>query len=81
MTAIGVGRDTFSATAIANNLKYLGYDKVLAVSRLPDIPNRVLSILSDNWWTKNVLNVEIIFHVKMIFHVGVEIFPNYQKMK
>ena len=48
MTAIGVGRDTFSATAIASNLKYLGYDKVLAVSRLPDIPNRVLSILSDN---------------------------------
>ena len=48
MTAIGVGRDTFSATSIANNLKYLGYDKVLAVSRLPDIPNRVLSILSDN---------------------------------
>ena len=48
MTAIGVGRDTFSATAIANNLKYLGYDKVLAVSRLPDIPNRVLSILSEN---------------------------------
>ena len=24
MTAIGVGRDTFSATSIANNLKYLG---------------------------------------------------------
>ena len=48
MTAIGVGRDTFSATSIASNLKYLGYDKVLAVSRLPDIPNRVLSILSDN---------------------------------
>ena len=47
MTAIGVGRDTFSATTIANNLKYLGYEKVLAVSRLPDIPNRVLSILSD----------------------------------
>ena len=47
MTAIGVGRDTFSATTIANNLKYLGYEKVLAVSRLPDIPNRVLSILSE----------------------------------
>tara|TARA_Y100000590_G_scaffold74719_1_gene82505 strand:+ start:469 stop:2034 length:1566 start_codon:yes stop_codon:yes gene_type:complete len=47
MTAIGVGRDTYSATTIANNLKYLGYDKVLAVSRLPDIPKRVLSILSD----------------------------------
>ena len=47
MTAIGIGRDTFSATIIANNLKYLGYEKVLAVSRLIDIPNRVLSILSE----------------------------------
>ena len=47
MTAIGVGRDTFSSTTIANNLKYLGYEKVLAVSRLADIPNRVLSILSE----------------------------------
>ena len=47
MTAIGVGRDTFSATTIANNLKHLDYEKVLAVSRLTDIPNRVLSILSD----------------------------------
>ncbi len=48
MTAIGVGRDTYSATTIAHNLKYLGYEKVLAVSRLADIPNRVLSILSEN---------------------------------
>ena len=47
MTAIGVGRDTYGATTIANNLKYLGYEKVLAVSRLADIPNRVLSILSE----------------------------------
>tara|TARA_B100001123_G_C15327380_1_gene1030011 strand:- start:1587 stop:3155 length:1569 start_codon:yes stop_codon:yes gene_type:complete len=47
MTAIGVGRDTYSATAIASNLKNLGYDRVLAVSRLPDIPKRVLSILTD----------------------------------
>jgi len=47
MTAIGVGRDTLSATGIANNLKYLGYEKTLAVSRLIEIPNRVLSILSD----------------------------------
>ncbi len=47
MTAIGVGRDTPSATVIANNLKYLGYEKTLAVSRLVEIPNRVLSILSE----------------------------------
>ena len=35
------------ATTIANNLKHLDYEKVLAVSRLTDIPNRVLSILAD----------------------------------
>lgn len=46
MVAIGVGRDTFGATNIANNLKYLGYENTLAVSRLKDIPNRVLSVLS-----------------------------------
>jgi hypothetical protein len=45
MAAIGIGHDTFSATRIANNLKYLGYEKTLAVSRLKDIPNRVLSVL------------------------------------
>lgn len=46
MVAIGVGRDTFGATNIANNLKYLGYENTLAVSRLKDIPNRVLAVLS-----------------------------------
>lgn len=45
MVAIGIGHDTFSATRIANNLKYLGYEKTLAVSRLKDIPSRVLSVL------------------------------------
>jgi hypothetical protein len=45
MVAIGVGHDTLSATTIANNLKYLGYEKTLAVSRLKDIPNRVLAVL------------------------------------
>jgi len=45
MVAIGVGRDTFGATQIANNLKYLEYERTLAVSRLKDIPNRVLAVL------------------------------------
>ncbi len=45
MVAIGVGHDTFSATKIASNLKYLEYEKTLAVSRLKDIPNRVLAVL------------------------------------
>jgi hypothetical protein len=45
MVAIGVGHDTFGATKIANNLKYLEYEKTLAVSRLKDIPNRVITVL------------------------------------
>jgi len=47
MVAIGVGRDTRNATIIATNLKYLGFEKTLGVSRLKDIPNKVLSILSN----------------------------------
>jgi hypothetical protein len=45
MVAIGVGPDTAAATIIANNLKRLGYENTLAVSRLNDIPNRVLNVL------------------------------------
>src|SRR5437660_1555066 len=45
MVAIGVGPDTAAATIIANNLKHLGYESTLAVSRLNDIPNRVLNVL------------------------------------
>ena len=41
----GIGHDTISSTRIANNLKYLNYEKTLAVSRLKDIPSRVLSVL------------------------------------
>ena len=47
MVAIGVGRDTRNATIIATNLKYLGFERTLGVSRLRDIPNKVLNILSD----------------------------------
>ncbi len=45
MVAIGVGPDTTDAIIIANNLKRLGYENTLAVSRLNDIPNRVLNVL------------------------------------
>ena len=48
MVAIGVGRDTRNATIIATNLKYLGFERTLGVSRLRDIPNKVLNVLSDN---------------------------------
>ena len=45
MIALGLGPNTIRSTTIANNLKHLGYEKTLAVSRLNDIPKRVLSIL------------------------------------
>lgn len=48
MVAIGLGPDTTRATIIANNLKYLGYERTLAVSRLKDIPNKVLNVLGQN---------------------------------
>lgn len=48
MVAIGVGHDTNDATVIANNLKHLRYERTLAVSRLNDIPGRVLNVLGRN---------------------------------
>ena len=45
MAALGLGPNTVRATAIANNLRHLGYEKTIAVSRLRDIPNKVIKIL------------------------------------
>jgi len=45
MVALGLGPNTVRATTIASNLRTLGYEKTLAVSRLNDIPNKVLGIL------------------------------------
>ncbi|MBS3925366.1 MAG: VWA domain-containing protein [Nitrosarchaeum sp.] len=45
MVALGLGPNTIRATTIANNLKHLGYEKTMAVSRLRDIPSKVISIL------------------------------------
>ncbi len=45
MIALGLGPNTVRATTIANNLRRLGYEKTMAVSRLNDIPNKVMSIL------------------------------------
>ena len=45
MVALGLGPNTIRSTTIANNLKHLGYDKTMAVSRLKDIPNKVINIL------------------------------------
>ncbi len=48
MVAIGLGPDIVRSTTIANNLKHLGYERTLAVSRLNDIPKKVLHVLSRN---------------------------------
>ena len=45
MVALGMGQDTTRATIIADNLRHLGYEKTVAVSRLNDIPSKVISIL------------------------------------
>ena len=45
MVALGLGPNTLRATTIADNLRHLGYKKTMAVSRLNDIPNKVMSIL------------------------------------
>ena len=43
--AVGLGPDTVRATAIAGNLGKLGYDRTLAVSRLQELPQRVIRLL------------------------------------
>ncbi len=45
MVALGLGPNTIRATTIAENLKHLGYERTLAVSRLKDIPSKVIRIL------------------------------------
>jgi Mg-chelatase subunit ChlD len=47
MVAMGLGPNTMRATTIASNLKYLGYEKTLAVSRLNDIPDKVIGVLGE----------------------------------
>ena len=45
MIALGLGPNTIRSTAIANNLRHLGYEKTMAVSKLHDIPSKVIRIL------------------------------------
>jgi von Willebrand factor type A domain len=45
MVGLGVGRSLNDSVGIAHNLKYLNYQKTLAVSRLQDIPKRVINLL------------------------------------
>lgn len=48
MVAIGVGINTSESITIANNLRRLGYERTLAVSRLNEIPKRVLNVLGSD---------------------------------
>jgi hypothetical protein len=45
MVAIGVGRNVNDAVGIGHNLKYLGYEKAISVSRLQDMPKKVIKLL------------------------------------
>ena len=45
MVALGLGRNLNDAISIGHNLKYLTYERSLAVSRLEDIPQKVIYLL------------------------------------
>jgi hypothetical protein len=45
MMAIGVGRNLNDSVGIGHNLKYLDYEKAISVSRLQDIPKKVIRLL------------------------------------
>jgi hypothetical protein len=45
MVAIGVGRNINDSVGIGHNLKYLNYEKAVSVSRLQDMPKRVIKLL------------------------------------
>lgn len=48
MVSLGFGPNVVRATTIASNLKHLGFERTLAVSRLNDIPKKVLTVLDQN---------------------------------
>ena len=45
MMAIGVGRNVNDAVGIGHNLKYLNYERAISVSRLQDMPKKVIRLL------------------------------------
>jgi hypothetical protein len=45
MVAIGVGRTLNDSVSIGHNLKYLDYERAISVSRLQDIPKKVIKLL------------------------------------
>ncbi|MFQ5920510.1 MAG: vWA domain-containing protein [Nitrososphaerales archaeon] len=46
MVSFGIGEDTSRALGITRNLKKLGYDRCVAISRVNDIPKKVLEVLA-----------------------------------
>jgi hypothetical protein len=47
MVALGVGRTIDEAVNIGHNLSYLNYERTLSVSRLQDIPKKVINLLKN----------------------------------
>lgn len=47
MVALGLGRNLDEAIAIGQNLRYLDYERSLAVSKLEDIPTKVIGLLKN----------------------------------
>jgi hypothetical protein len=45
MVALGLGRNIDEAISIGQNLRYLDYERSLAVSKLEDIPRKVIGLL------------------------------------
>ena len=45
MVAIGVGRNLSDSVGIGHNLKYLNYERAISVSRLQDMPKKVIQLL------------------------------------
>ena len=48
MVAIGVGRTVNDAVGIGHNLKYLNYERAISVSRLQDMPKKVIKLLQQS---------------------------------
>lgn len=47
MVALGLGRNLDDAIAIGQNLRYLDYERSLSVSKLEDIPKKVIGLLKN----------------------------------
>ncbi len=46
MISFGISNNTARALSITQNLKYLGYDRCVAISRIQDMPKKVLMLLT-----------------------------------